>query len=130
MKRLIYCIIPVLMFGTACQKEEGEAPLLSSNVADTVWHLSMQIPELGIDFSVDASERKILFTTHNVPVGNSLLFISSSDSVTVTIARHYDGSIANLTGAVKGETFVMVDNKLNICHGPQQVCFTYNVSHL
>lgn len=133
MKWIIYYIIPVLMLATACQKEECEAPLLnpekSSTVPDTIWHLSMQIPDLRINFSIDAAEKEILFAAHNVPVGNSLLFVSSSDSVTVSIARHYDGTVAHLTGAVKGQTFIMIDDRLNICHGPQQVGFTYSISH-
>src|SRR5262245_60090586 len=101
MNLVVYCVVPVLILVTACQKEEYEQPLLSSNARDTVWNLSLQIPELGIAFSVDASERKTLYGSHTVPVGNHLIFISSPDSVTVTVGRHYDGTIALFTGAIK-----------------------------
>ena len=126
MKTAISYLVTLFLLITACQKEEYVTP--QSSETEKVWHLSMQIPSLRVAFSTDASEVKILFGNHNTAVGDFITFESAPDSVIVNIARLYDGTTTQLTGAVRGHTFVMIDNKLNICDGAQQVPFDYQLN--
>jgi len=128
MKTTISYLIALLLFITACQKEECVTPEPSPTATQKVWHLSMQIPSLYVDFNADDSAVETLFGNNNVAVGNYITFESARDSVIVGISRLNDGTTAQLTGALRGHTFIMVDNKLNICDGKQQVPFDYQLN--
>lgn len=132
MKKLVL-LLTIAVISSSCNKEDdfiSSDPINYSPpvVQDKLWLWNFYCPDLDINITEATHYRSASLVNNNKVVGKIVWY--EADSVQFTVCHNYRDGITSISGNLGSHTFIVLDNKMNICGGHQGLPVTYSLSSL
>ena len=130
MKQFIFLAL-FAMISSSCTKEDdfySTDPINYSPpvVQDSLWLWNFYCPDLDINITGATHYRSASLVNNNKVVGKIVWY--DADSVQFTVCHNYRDGITQVSGTIENHTFIVLDNKMNVCGGHQGMPVTYSLS--
>lgn len=132
MKNLIL-LLALAVVSSSCTKEDDYYSLDPINysppvVQDSLWLWNFYCPDLDINITGATHYRSASLVNNNKVVGKVVWY--DVDSVDFTVCHNYRDGITSISGNLGSHTFIVLDNKMNICGSYQGLPVTYSLSSI
>lgn len=133
MKKLVL-LLTLAVISSSCNKEDDFISTDPINynppvVQDNLWLWSFYCPDLDINIT-NAKHYRSVRTGDNTGRVTGKIVWYDVDSVQFTVSHNYRDGITSISGNLGSHTFIVLDNKMNICGGHQGLPVTYSLSSL
>jgi len=133
MKNLIL-LLALAVVSSSCTKEDDyystdpinySAPI----VQDSLWLFNFRCDSLNINYvGLQHYRSQALQGFSNAVVGKVVYY--QIDSLEFTVCHDYRDGITSLSGRIGNKTFIVLNNKMNICGSYQGLPVTYSLSSI
>ena len=119
------------LMSSSCTKEDDFISTDPINynppvINDKLWLWSFYCPDLDINITDATHYRSAFLYTNNRQSGKMVWY--DADSVQFIVTHDYRDGITSITGTIENHSFIVLDNKMNVCGGYQGLSVTYSLN--